>query len=187
MISEAEIGKRIKNYRTKKKITLPDLAEMTRLTKGYLSKIENSSKAPPISTLSTIAKALNVTISDILGETEKNTTIALVKKGERPTVVKNGSSFGYAYQALAHTYHKKHIEPWILTAPANLKEKVLFEHQGEEMIFVLEGKVRFFHGNREFIIEEGDCLYFDSSIPHTGICQGKKDAKMLIVMYSPDK
>jgi transcriptional regulator with XRE-family HTH domain len=187
MVSESEIGKRIKQYRIEKGMNLPHLAEMTKLTKGYLSKIENSPKAPPISTLIAIGKALNVSVSDILGETEETRTIALVRKGERPVVVKSGSSFGYAYQALAHTFHHKHMEPWILTAPLNSTHKPLFEHQGEEMIFVLEGRVKFLHGDKKFILEEGDCIYFNAGIPHTGIAQGKKAAKMLIVIYSPKR
>ena len=53
------------------------------------------------------------------------------------------------------------------------------------MMFVLEGKMKFFHGEKEFIIEEGDCVYFDGSIPHYGICQSKKEVKVLIVIYTP--
>jgi transcriptional regulator with XRE-family HTH domain len=187
MVSEAEISKRIKQYRIGKGVTLRELADMTNLTKGYLSKIENSPKAPPISTLITIGKALKVRVSEILGETEETMTVTVVREGERPVVVRDGSSFGYAYEALAHAFRNKHMEPWILTAPANPTHKPLFEHKGEEMIFVLDGTVKFLHGDREFILERGDCIYFDAGIPHTGICRGDRDAKMLVVIYSPEK
>lgn len=68
MINEGEVGKRIKACRLKKKITLARLAEKAGLTKGYLSKIENTRKAPPVSTLIILARVLGINVSDILGE-----------------------------------------------------------------------------------------------------------------------
>jgi hypothetical protein len=39
---------------------------------------------------------------------------------------------------------------------------------------------------KEFIVEEGDCTYFDASIPHYGICKGNKEVKTLMVIYTPE-
>ena len=73
MVDETQLGKRIQHYRTSKGLTLQDLAEKTQVQPGaILSKIENSEKAPPVSTLINIAKALNIGISDIFGETEES-------------------------------------------------------------------------------------------------------------------
>jgi mannose-6-phosphate isomerase-like protein (cupin superfamily) len=72
-----------------------------------------------------------------------------------------------------------------LTLPLKPRQNALFQHKGEEMMFVLEGTMKFFHGEKEFIVEEGDCIYFDASIPHYGICQENKEVKILMVIYSP--
>ena len=48
MISETEIGKRIREFRLKKNFTLQELADKTGYSKGYLSKVEKSEKAPPV-------------------------------------------------------------------------------------------------------------------------------------------
>jgi transcriptional regulator with XRE-family HTH domain len=53
---ESEIGKRIKALRNEKGLTLEQLAAQTGYTKGYLSKVEKSIKAPPVSTLGTIGR-----------------------------------------------------------------------------------------------------------------------------------
>ena len=55
MIPESQIGKNIKALRLSQKQTLESLAAKAGITKGYLSKVENSDKAPPISTLIVIA------------------------------------------------------------------------------------------------------------------------------------
>jgi len=187
VIQETEVGKRIQQYRTNKQLTLQDLAGKTGLTKGYLSKIEKAKKAPPVSTLINLAKALDISLSEILGEAEDNKDpICLVKKADRPFIARDGTVFGYAYQALAHKFHNKHMEPYVLTLPLKPKQNTIFQHRGEEILFVLDGTMRFFHGEKEFIVEEGDCVYFDGSIPHYGICQGNKDVKCLMVIYTPE-
>ena len=185
MIEEKELGKRIQQQRTDRRLTLQELAEKTGYTKGYLSKIENSEKAPPVSTLINLAKALNISLSEIFGEVEENSPICLVKKGDRRIIARDGSVFGYAYQTLAHKFQNKHMEPYILTLPLKPEENALFQHKGEEMLFVLEGTMKFFHGEKEFVVEEGDCVYFDGSIPHYGVCLGKKEVKCLMVIYTP--
>src|SRR5512136_1405396 len=184
MIQEAEVGKRIQQYRTDRRLTLQELAERTGLTKGYLSKIEKAKKAPPVSTLINLGKALGISISEILGEGgDSKSPICLVKKGDRPFIARDGTVFGYAYQTLAHKFPNKHMEPYILTLPLRPKQNALFQHKGEEMMFVLEGTMKFFHGENEFIVDEGDCVYFDGSISHYGICQGNKEVKILMVIY----
>jgi mannose-6-phosphate isomerase-like protein (cupin superfamily) len=153
-----------------------------------LSKIENAEKAPPVSTLINLARAMDISISEIFGEPEKNSSspICLVKKGERRIIVRDGSVFGYAYQTLAQKFYNKKMEPYFLTLPLKPKENVLFQHKGEEMVFVLEGTFKFFYGEKEFILEEGDCIYFDSSIPHYPVCIGNKEVKCLMVIYTPE-
>jgi transcriptional regulator with XRE-family HTH domain len=186
MVDETELGKRIQQYRTNKRMTLQELAERTGYTKGYLSKIEKAKKAPPVSTLINLAKALNISLSEIFGEAGENSPVCLVKKLERRIIARDGSVFGYAYQTLAHKFYNKHMEPYILTLPLKPKENALFQHKGEELLFALEGTMRFFHGEKEFIVEEGDCVYFDGSIPHYGVCVGNKEVKCLMVIYTPE-
>jgi transcriptional regulator with XRE-family HTH domain len=186
MIQESELGKKIKEYRMKKGLTLQKLEEKTGFTKGYLSKVENTKKAPPVSTLVVLAKALEFSLSEIFGEKEEKSSISLVKRNQRQVVARNGTVFGYSYQTLAHKFYKKQMEPYILTLPVKPKQVALFQHEGEEILFVLEGTMKFLHGDQEFIAEEGDCLYFDASIPHHGICQGKKEVECLMVVYTPE-
>lgn len=182
---ESEIGKRIKAVRTRKKWTLEQLARRTGFTRGYLSRIEKSKKSPPLSTLGIIARALGVTISYLLGEGEKRISIGMVKKGERPLIVRKGAALDYSYEAVAHSYPNKKMEPFILTLPLKPKRKTIHQHEGEEMLFVLEGTMKFLHGDQEFIVETGDCIYFDASFPHFGESVGEREAKCFMVIYTP--
>ena len=188
IIAEAEIGKRIKALRTMRRVTLEQLALQTGFTKGYLSKVEKSEKAPPVSTLGNIARALNVTISALLGEdNNQRSSFCFVAKGERPLISRDSTAFGYSFEAVAHKYPNKMMDPFILTLPAKPKKQGVFHHEGEEVLFVLEGKMRFTHGNDVYIVDEGDCIYFDSGIPHFGMSVGPGDVKCFMVIFNSKK
>jgi transcriptional regulator with XRE-family HTH domain len=183
-IIESEIGKRIKIFRVNKGFTLENLASKTGFTKGYLSKVEKSGKAPPVSTLGIIARALGVTISAILGEENPSVPFCLVKKEESPLISRNGNSSEYSYEAIAYKFPNKKMEPFILTLPVKPKKKNMYRHEGEELLFVLEGTMQFQYNNQEYIVEQGDCIYFDSSLPHFGESGGDQRVRCLMVIYN---
>jgi len=183
-MDEKKIAKNIKNFRISKKISLDQLAKLSGLTKGYISKIENSDKAPPLSTLIKIANALHIDASLLLAEDSEapqDLSLCIVKKNERKEVVSRGTLYGYHYEALAYKKIGKNMEPFIIEPEFN--EKAVFSHDGEEFMYVLEGKHEFMYDGKKYILEEGDSIYFDAILPHIGRSIGEKQAKILAVMY----
>ena len=67
-MNEKQIAKNIKKIRLDRKMSQERLADLSGLTKGYISKIEKSDTAPPLSTLSKIAHSLNVDITVLTAE-----------------------------------------------------------------------------------------------------------------------
>lgn len=184
-MDEKSIAKRIKALRLERQMSLDELAKLAGLTKGYLSKIERSHKAPPLSTLNKIAMTLNVDVTYFLKEnTEvmRNTHLAIVRKGERRKVVTKGSLYGYEYEALAYNKPGKNMEPFIISP--SLNKEATFQHDGEEFMYVLEGVHEFKYDGKTHVLKKGDSIYFDSRIPHSGKSLGGKKAKILTIIYS---
>jgi transcriptional regulator with XRE-family HTH domain len=189
-MGEEIIARNINSLRKKRKITLEKLAELTGLTKGYLSKIERSEKAPPYSTLNKIAVAFGVDPAFFLEENyrdKKDTQISFTKQGRGKSVrsvgsLAEGSLYGYSYEALVSDKSGKNMEPFIIEP--SFDEEAIFQHEGEEFMYVLEGKHELIYDERHYIMEKGDCVYFDAAVPHTGRSLGKKKAKLLAVMYN---
>jgi transcriptional regulator with XRE-family HTH domain len=184
-MDEKQIVKNIKKFRLNRKMSLERLAMLAGLTKGYVSKIENSCKAPPFSTLTRIATALDTDVSLLMAENSEvleNLNLCIVRKNERKEVVSRGTLYGYHYVGLAHKKLGKNMEPYIIE-PA-FEEKGVFSHDGEEFMYVLEGVHEFIYDNKKYILREGDSIYFDSIVPHSGRSIGKKRAKILGIMYS---
>jgi uncharacterized cupin superfamily protein len=73
-----------------------------------------------------------------------------------------------------------------LTLPPNAKGTKVFQHKGEEMILVLEGSMDMIIEDKEYHLEEGDCIYFNSSLPHFGRVTGPNEAKCVMVFSSFD-
>ncbi|MFH2130094.1 MAG: XRE family transcriptional regulator [bacterium] len=187
MIEESQICHRIKKLRIDRKLTLKDLSQVTGFSSGYLSKMEKSRKSPPISTLITIAKGLGVNIDDIFAEDEKRTTFLLLRKDERQEMGRPpGSSYNYTYIPLAQKYPNRSMDPYILTIPIKPRGSDRFQHKGEEVLYILEGRARFAHGDTVVEMEEGDCIYFDASVPHRGTALDGKDVKAFMVIFSGD-
>lgn len=186
MAPEEQIGPRLRQLRKMRGVTLEELAARTELTKGYLSKIENARKLPPIATLARISSALESDIAYFFQREEVpdsfDARVSLVRAGQRQQVIRGGSSFGYDYESIAHQMANKAMEPFVFTFPAEMKADVHFEHVGEELLFVLSGSVEFSISDRTFVLAPGDCLYFDSALPHRGRSIGP-EAKALVVIY----
>ena len=184
-MNEESVGKNIKTIRKQKNITLQELADRTGLTKSYLSKIERSKKAPPYATVNRVAMALEVEVAYLISENLSDFSdirVSFAKKNKGKIVETLGSSYGYKYEALGFTKPGKNMQPFIVKAAFN--EKSIFQHEGEEFIYVLEGKYLFIYDGKEYIMEPGDSVYFDSGVPHSARSLGKKQAKVLAIMYS---
>jgi quercetin dioxygenase-like cupin family protein len=166
------------------------LAKKTSLTEGYLSRIENSDNAPPVSTLSRIAHALDIDVSYLLLPENKtdqvNPNIVVIKTEES----KNGrlsekslqkSLHGYRFEPLAQKKQGKNMQPYILIPDFQPGE--VLQHDGEEFFYVLEGRIEFLYGTEKYILCKGDCAYFESHIPHNGRSIGDEKAKVLIIMH----
>jgi transcriptional regulator with XRE-family HTH domain len=185
-MDEIIIGKKIHHIRLQNRLTLQEIAQRTEFTKGYLSLIEQGKKSPPIASLSKIAKALDVDIAAFFERKKAKDRITLVRKGERKVVVRDEKVFGYRYESIASAKRPKRMEPFVVTHLPESKETSWFDHEGEELFYVLEGKINFFYGDETYLLCEGDCIYLDPSIQHRGVAVGKKPAKALVVIYSSE-
>jgi transcriptional regulator with XRE-family HTH domain len=185
-MNEKQIAENIRRLRKAKNMSMEQLGKAAGLTRGYVSKIENSQKAPPLSTLFKIAQALGTDLSLLIIDdpslVKQESRLCFVKANERKAVISRGTLYGYNYESLAYGKAGKNMEAHIIDVAFD--EKGVFSHEGEEFMFQLEGTQEFTYGNEKYIMEEGDSCYYDSIVPHTGRSIGTKRARVLAVTYS---
>jgi transcriptional regulator with XRE-family HTH domain len=171
-VAALNLGKKIRNLRKQRGLTLQAVSDMTGLSKPLLSQVENNLAAPPIATLIKISTALGVKISHFFQDHALEERIALVRKDERYGVKKlshhdRATEIGYRYESLAYPMLEKQMEPFIAEFEVRDESELLYNnHRGEEFLFLLEGRLEFRSPGRTCVLEVGDSLYFDSGISH---------------------
>jgi mannose-6-phosphate isomerase-like protein (cupin superfamily) len=165
------------------------MANRTGYSSAILSQIENHMVSPPLGALIKLAKALEVKVGTFFGD-EPREPYTIVRKDERRNISrfasKEGVNYGYSYESLGFDKKDRHMEPFLVSLePATVKSEKLSTHDGEEFIFILEGEMEAMLGTHKDILYPGDCIYYDSTIPHKVQCHGDIATKILAVIWTP--
>lgn len=185
MILEKKIADKIRQMRKSKGLTLSQLAQAVELSVGLLSRIENNQVSPPIATLAKISRGLGVPIAFFFQEGDDHESYAVTTQDQRKPIVRPGTRIGFSYYSLTELKKPHVIEPFIIKYPVIVKEpKVLFDHPGEEFLFVLEGEIDLVYGKEKIRLRSGDAIHFDPSIPHRGQNVTKSESKCLVVVVN---
>jgi transcriptional regulator with XRE-family HTH domain len=188
MTRPVEVGKRIRELREDTGLTLQELAQRTGYSSALLSQFENHMVSPPLGALIKLSRALSVDVGDFFGEVADQNFI-LVRSDDREIVSrvasKEGVSLGYTYEALGFGLKGHHMEPFVVTLePVPIREKHLSVHEGEEFIYVLDGRMKVRLGDYTDILDPGDSIYFKCTMPHHVTCAEDQPARILAVIYT---
>ena len=183
-----KVGEKIKMVREEQGVSLQQLADKSGFSSALLSQIENHMVSPPLGTLIKIARALDVEIGSFFQEMH-DVPFTIVRKDERRAMSrvasKQGVKYGYTYESLAFDKKGRHMEPFLVTLePETKKDRHAYNHEGEEFIFVLQGRMKVDLGEHTDILEPGDSIYFDSSVPHRVQCVDEKETRILACLFT---
>jgi transcriptional regulator with XRE-family HTH domain len=184
---EAAIGRQVREYRISLSMTVVDLARQADLSAGMLSKIENGMTSPSLATLQGLSRALNVPVTSFFRKFEESRDATFVAAGQGLAIERRGTRAGHQYQLLGHSIGNKDIvlEPYLVTLTEQSDVFPVFQHSGQELIYVLEGEVTYRHGNRLFAMKMGDSLFFDADAPHGPEVLQKLPVRLLSVIAYP--
>jgi transcriptional regulator with XRE-family HTH domain len=166
---EVAIGRQVRALRKRQRLTGSDLAAMTGLSVGMLSKIENGAISPSLNTLSALANGLKVPIVQLFTGYEETRGCMHVRAGEGVEIDREGTRAGHQYSLLGHIGSNSSgvvVEPYLITLSSQSDRFPAFQHEGIEMLYVLEGRVQYRHGDATYALAPGDTLLFDADAPH---------------------
>jgi transcriptional regulator with XRE-family HTH domain len=183
----SEVGERVKRVREKRALSLKDVSQRTGIDETTLHQIEEGTVMPPLGTVIKLARALQMKMGYFIsGDEEKPFTI--VRSQDRKVISRfdsrKGKHYGYAYESLAPYKKDRHMEPFLVTLEPADTEVERSTHDGQEFIFVLSGKMEVRLEEAIHILEPGDAIYYDSTVPHLVKCHGAETTKILAVLYA---
>jgi len=164
---EAHLGETVRALRKSLGLTVAELASATGISTGMLSKIENGSISPSLSTVQALAQSLNVPISQLFAEEEQQRDSSFVKRGMGVRIERRGTKAGHLYDLLGHSLAADvTVEPYLITLRKDAVPYPNFRHAGVEFIYMLSGKVEYRHADKLYVLEPGDALFFDAAARH---------------------
>ncbi len=161
------IAARLREFRQEGGLTVAQLAAMSGLSKGMLSKLENSQTSPSLSTLTRLSLALDVPLTSFFRGLDEERDVLFVKAGRGFDIVHKGSRSGHRYQLLGSMRgaHQR-LEPVLVTLLERSEVFPLYQHPGTELLYMLAGRMEYGVGNATYVLEPGDALQLDGEVTH---------------------
>ena len=163
----AVIAERVREFRLQLGLTVGQLAELTSLSKGMLSKIENAQASPSLATLARLSEALKVPVTAFFRGLNEEQDVLHVKAGRGLDIQHKGSGPGHRYQSLGsmRAPHNS-LEPLLVTLTERAEVFPLYQHPGTELIYMITGRIEYLYGSARYLLEPGDAIQFVGEVPH---------------------
>jgi transcriptional regulator with XRE-family HTH domain len=177
------IGEKIRTLRLRKKMGLVELGKHTGLSAALLSKLERGKLFPTLPTLLRIALVFSVGLEFFFREERKN-AVAVVRRAERQRFPDKPATndISYFFESLDFVATERKMSAYYADFQPIAPEKARVHfHPGVEFLYVINGELALKIGTEEYMLESGDSIYFESSIPHSYRRAGKKDCGGLVV------
>lgn len=160
------IANRLRELREVLELSAQEVAESCHLRVEEYMALESGESDISVNVLQTIARRYGISLDVLMfGEEPKMNAYFITRAGAGVSVERRKA---YKYEALASGFRDRKADPFIVTVePAPTDAPMhLNSHEGQEMNYVLEGRLLLSLNGKELVLNVGDSLYFDSSLPH---------------------
>jgi DNA-binding XRE family transcriptional regulator len=173
-----QLGRKIRDLRLRRGLTVQQLAEATGLSKGFVSQVENGRTSPSLATLQDLARSLETSVAYLVVEEDHMPYV--VRRAERPNMSVNagGSRVEVMSAQPRRSLELLHAE---LPPGVSMCDKRQFHH-GEEVVLCVEGRISLTCGDHVVILDAGDSCHFDGRVPHSIENAGDTTARLFIAL-----
>lgn len=175
-----ELAERIKGLRESCDVSAEEMAADIGVPLETYEQWETLACDVPISAIYHMAHRFGVDMTEVLtGTAAKLDTYHVVRRGEGKVVDRHP---GYHFEDMAWRYRNKMMQPLVVILEPGDETVELIAHKGQEFNFVIEGSVVVTVGDKEFVLNEWDSIYFNPEIPHGQRCGGDSVAKFVTII-----
>ncbi|MFN3259673.1 MAG: cupin domain-containing protein [Pikeienuella sp.] len=180
------LGKRLRAFRRLKRLRLKDLAARAGCSESLLSRVENGIVMPSLTTLHRVARALEINVAALLTP-PTNEPCTVYRPGARPRYVRSEGieGDGSVADSLIPFAESRRLEGLLIRLPAGGAPCGPFEHEGEEVGYVLEGALELVVDGQSHHVEAGDSFFFCSDVPHSYRASGFDGCLVLWINTPP--
>src|ERR687894_164708 len=164
-VSSEQLGKRVKELRGRRSLTLEELAERSGVSRAMISKLERGEKNSTLVVAAKLAEGFGVTLSQLVGMEERREVVVVPR--EKRMVMRDPET-GFERQLLSPSFGGRGVEFIRNVVPAGSTSGEFPPHRRgvEEYVVVEKGSMRAIIGGEEYSLGEGDALYFEADVSH---------------------
>lgn len=180
-----QISNKIKEKRREQNITVQELADRAKVSKGLISQIENSRTIPSLIVLIDIIKALNIDLNAFFKDfrTHQDHQLVVIKCATDYEHFEKEDAEGFLYQRIFTQSVNKGTVDIVLLELEPDASRPMVETEAYEYKFILKGNISYTIDNTVYELSAGDSLLFDGRIPHTPTNTGNVKASMLVIYF----
>ena len=161
------IARRVREERRRLGRSLHEVAERSGLSHGDDLQIEHGQTSPSLRTLARLSEALEIPVTALFRGLEEERDASFVKAGEGIELVRLGTRHGHRYELLAAAKGtQRRVQPFLVTLTSESESFPLFQHDGVEFLYVLDGRLDYGYGRTTYPLGPGDSLMFDGGVSH---------------------
>jgi transcriptional regulator with XRE-family HTH domain len=180
MENKRSVGNRLRLVREERGLSQRELAKRAGISTNAISLIERDENSPSVSTLQSLAAALNVKMSYFFDE-RKPAQVLHVKAENRPAI----SSKGVRIESLDGKLNYQEMEPFVVSLKPNSRSgERQVVHTGHELVYCLSGNVEYLIDGQIYPLEKGDMLLFEAQLPHLWRNVTEEDAVILLILQA---
>lgn len=183
---EHDIGTKLRIMRRKNKMRLKDLAAAVDCSESLLSKIENNRVEPSLKVLHRVAGALGTSIAELFAA-HRDDAVTIHRQGERPVVVTRADARGgeVRLERMIPYQEDQRLDANIHIVEPDTESGGDITHDGEEIGYVLEGRLELTISDETYALNAGDSFYFKSELRHRYRNPGSSLTRVLWVNTPP--
>jgi transcriptional regulator with XRE-family HTH domain len=162
----SSIGPRLRELRLQQGLSLQQLAERAGVSAAAIHKIERNGMVPTITTLLKLADAFDRPVGYFVDEEAEGAgPVAFTPAPERSAAYTPYA--GVSAEAISGSYARFFLDGAVTTVePGASSGPALAQHQGEELLFMLDGELAFEVDGIEYELRPGDAIHFRTDRPH---------------------
>lgn len=168
------VGARLRGIRTRRAMTLADVARATGISKSTVSRLETGKRRPTLELLLALSHAYRVPLDDL---------VAAPEEGDPRLRFTPGQVKGRTVIPL--TRQPGGTQAWKIVIPIGQATPAPRAHDGHEWIYVLSGRLRFVLGAQDRVLGPGEVASFDTTVPHWFGNTGSEPVEILSIFGRP--
>src|ERR671911_2526653 len=182
-VSSGRLGGRVRELRRRRSLTLEELAERSGVSRAMISKLERGEKNPTLVVAAKLAEGLGVTLSRLAGMEERRQVIVVPR--ERRMIMRDPET-GFERQLLSPNSIGLGVEFIRNKIPRGSTSGEFPPHRKgvEEQIVVERGTLKAILAGEEYLLRQGDALYFEADLPHRFDNAGDEECTYYLVISS---